>query len=96
MPIYEYKCGKCNNVFEVLQKSNKQTEKCPKCKNPAKKMVSSRVGFQFKGAGFYSNDYKKSSSGEQKEAPAVKENKEIKENKAEKETKKEAVGGTGK
>ena len=66
MPIYDYKCQKCGNVFEVLQAKDIKTEKCPKCGQTAKKMMSSRVGFIFKGSGFYVNDYKKKSGGENK------------------------------
>ena len=64
MPIYEYKCGKCGHVFEVLQSKNKQTEKCEKCGAKAPKLPASRVGFVFKGSGFYVNDYKKSSGAD--------------------------------
>jgi len=62
MPIYEYKCDKCGHLFEVLQTKNKQSEKCEKCGAKAPKLPASRVGFVFKGSGFYVNDYKKSGS----------------------------------
>ena len=34
MPIYEYKCRKCDEKFEVLQKVNEDNKDlcCPKCK----------------------------------------------------------------
>lgn len=33
MPIYEYRCKKCETVFQVLKPINKKEypEKCPKC-----------------------------------------------------------------
>ncbi|MGB2804368.1 MAG: zinc ribbon domain-containing protein [Candidatus Zixiibacteriota bacterium] len=33
MPIYEYKCGKCDHKFEALQKVGEDGKelKCPKC-----------------------------------------------------------------
>ncbi|RMD94087.1 MAG: zinc ribbon domain-containing protein [Calditrichaeota bacterium] len=32
MPIYEYRCKKCQSIFEVLQRLNDQSEvNCPKC-----------------------------------------------------------------
>ncbi len=36
MPIYEYRCGKCNHVFEELQKIGEGNENvvCPVCKEP--------------------------------------------------------------
>ncbi|MFA4830059.1 MAG: zinc ribbon domain-containing protein [Thermodesulfovibrionales bacterium] len=43
MPIYEYKCKKCNTAFSVLQKTG-TTEKdtvCPDCgSNVVKKLLS--------------------------------------------------------
>jgi putative FmdB family regulatory protein len=41
MPIYEYKCEKCGNVFEKLSKTNEKTATCPKCLKKAKKIFSS-------------------------------------------------------
>ena len=33
MPIYEYRCRKCNETFEVMQKVNEGSVglRCPKC-----------------------------------------------------------------
>ena len=33
MPIYEYRCRKCNETFEVMQKVNEGNAalRCPKC-----------------------------------------------------------------
>ena len=31
MPIFEYKCKKCGEVFEAFLASPKQKPKCPKC-----------------------------------------------------------------
>lgn len=30
MPIYEYKCGKCERNFEILQRNNEKVV-CPEC-----------------------------------------------------------------
>lgn len=33
MPIYQYRCGYCNHVFEDFRHTyRKQTTQCPKCK----------------------------------------------------------------
>ena len=36
MPIYEYRCGKCEHVFEELQKMGEGGENllCPVCREP--------------------------------------------------------------
>jgi putative FmdB family regulatory protein len=31
MPLYEYKCGKCDKSFEILQKNNSEKVVCPNC-----------------------------------------------------------------
>lgn len=44
MPIYEYSCGKCGEVFSVFQSINasEKDTKCPKCgSNEVKRMISS-------------------------------------------------------
>ena len=61
MPIYEYQCEQCKHRFEKLQKfSDKPCKKCPNCSGPLRKLVSSPA-IQFKGEGFYINDYAKKS-----------------------------------
>ena len=62
MPIYEYRCRKCNNTFEVLQKINSEPLKeCLYCKGSVEKLISIS-SFQFKGNGWYITDYKNKSS----------------------------------
>ncbi|MEN6474045.1 MAG: zinc ribbon domain-containing protein [Syntrophaceae bacterium] len=63
MPIYEYKCVKCNHEFEVMQKfSDAPVKDCPKCNGQVKKRVSA-TSFQLKGSGWYLTDYAKKGSG---------------------------------
>jgi putative FmdB family regulatory protein len=79
MPLYEYKCAKCQEVCEALQKVGaKPLEKCPKCGGgPMVKRVSSPA-IQFKGNGWYITDYAKKNSTpaghpeEKKSKPAAK------------------------
>ena len=62
MPIYEYRCKKCNNKIEVLQKLNdKPPTRCKKCGGRLEKMVSSSA-IQFKGEGWYVTDYARKGS----------------------------------
>jgi putative FmdB family regulatory protein len=58
MPLYEYECDACGERFERIQKfSDPLVEICPNCgKKKVKKLVSSPA-IQFKGSGFYINDY---------------------------------------
>lgn len=63
MPIYEFRCKKCNAVTEVFQKrSDKPPVKCRKCGGRLEKMVS-RPAIQFKGEGWYVTDYARKGSG---------------------------------
>ena len=57
MPIYEYQCKHCNDVFEIFHKIDEDCKvSCPKCLGPAKKLISA-TNFVLKGSGFYVNDY---------------------------------------
>jgi putative FmdB family regulatory protein len=57
MPIYEYQCNQCNDVFEIFHKIDEHCKvTCPKCLGPAKKLIST-TNFVLKGSGFYVNDY---------------------------------------
>jgi putative FmdB family regulatory protein len=57
MPIYEYRCKKCNDQIEVFQKSSdKPPTKCRKCGGRMEKQFS-RTSVQFKGEGWYVTDY---------------------------------------
>lgn len=63
MPLYEYKCEKCANKFEKIEKySAPTTQKCPKCGGKATRMISA-AGIAFKGSGWYVTDYKGKNSG---------------------------------
>lgn len=60
MPLYEYKCSKCDQVFEVIQKfSDEPLTVHEACGGQVERLLSSPA-LQFKGSGFYITDYKKS------------------------------------
>lgn len=64
MPMYEYQCRKCGHRFEVIQKfSDAPITQCAKCQGVVEKLVSIPGGLQFKGSGFYINDYAKKGDG---------------------------------
>ena len=46
MPIYEFRCVECSNVFELLQltqENDKKAMKCPKCNSTEVERLLSRV-----------------------------------------------------
>jgi len=66
MPTYDYSCAACGHRFERFESINDDALKpCPKCgKKKAKRMLGTGAGLIFKGSGFYTTDYKKTSGGE--------------------------------
>jgi putative FmdB family regulatory protein len=59
MPIYEYECQKCKQVFEVTQSFRDEPLKtctAENCNGKVKKLFSPPA-IIFKGSGFHVNDY---------------------------------------
>ncbi len=57
MPLYEYKCDKCGNMFEKLESFNAEpVSECPKCGAKAKRVLS-RGSFILKGGGWYATEH---------------------------------------
>jgi putative FmdB family regulatory protein len=57
MPIYEYRCLKCEKEQEFLQKfSDDPITTCPECGGELEKLISSN-SFVLKGSGWYMTDY---------------------------------------
>jgi putative FmdB family regulatory protein len=73
MPLYEYQCKKCKHRFEKIQTySDKPIKKCPECGGAVEKLLSAPA-IQFKGSGWYVNDYaKKSGSASDGEGSSAK------------------------
>ncbi len=68
MPIYEYQCNHCNEIFEIFHKIDEDCKvACPTCLGPAKKLISA-TNFILKGSGFYVNDYPSKNRREGKKA----------------------------
>ena len=68
MPIYEYKCQKCGEEFEVFQGITAPAVKsCKFCNGSVQKLMS-LSSFQLKGNGWYATDYggKKAPAAERK------------------------------
>ncbi len=57
MPVYEYKCLKCEKRHEIMQRiTEKPLSECPDCGGKMKKIISSTT-FVLKGTGWYATDY---------------------------------------
>ena len=90
MPIYEYQCNKCNEVFEIFHKIDEDCKvACPKCLGMAKKLISA-TNFVLKGSGFYVNDYPSKSRKEGTKAEKEGPEKGLSEKKEEKRAEKKA------
>lgn len=62
MPLYEYQCKKCHSLTERIQKfSDSPLTVCPHCGGELEQLISA-AAIQFKGSGWYVNDYAKKSS----------------------------------
>ena len=62
MPTYDYKCEKCDHIFEHFQAmSDAPLTKCAKCDGKIRRLVGGGSGLIFKGSGFYLTDYAKKS-----------------------------------
>jgi putative FmdB family regulatory protein len=73
VPLYEYKCLKCGRHTEKIEGvSGPHLKKCPHCGGKVESVITA-PSIQFKGSGWYVNDYggkKSGSDGEKTEKPA--------------------------
>lgn len=73
MPIYEYQCTKCGEVFEAFQKiTDEPLTQCKFCKSRVDKLIS-HSSFQLKGSGWYLTDYARRSSSSAMDKPKTNE-----------------------
>lgn len=59
MPIYEYRCTDCHQIFEEWCKQavdGNVTRSCPICRGQAKRLISD-TSFALKGSGWYATEY---------------------------------------
>ena len=69
VPIYEYQCTKCGEVFEAFQKiTDEPLTECKFCKAKVEKLIS-HSSFQLKGSGWYLTDYARRSSSSALDTP---------------------------
>lgn len=79
MPIYEYKCSECGNVYEKRQKFSDPADTTCNCEKQAPVFrVTSAPALVFKGSGWYINDYARAGKdGAAKENGTSKETKQV-------------------
>lgn len=59
MPLYEYRCQMCSVRFERIERPSAiQDGRCPECGGVAHRLIGAPA-LQFKGSGWYVNDYGK-------------------------------------
>jgi putative FmdB family regulatory protein len=62
LPLYAYRCTQCGHSFEKIQNFSDEPEQvCPKCGGVLERPLTA-PRLQFKGAGWYVNDYAAKSS----------------------------------
>src|SRR5262245_66685154 len=65
MPIYEYRCDKCEREFEVEQRiTDPPLGACPKCRSRKVRRLISQTSFVLKGGGWYSDLYSSKSKSD--------------------------------
>ena len=82
MPIYEYKCTKCEKIFEkiVSVADSSKTVFCDCSPNAKAKKIISAPSFRLEGSGWYETDFKTGNKKNlvQSEDKSKKTNKETK------------------
>ena len=64
MPLYEYRCTECEATLEAIRAfAAPPLEECPECGRSSLKKLLSAPAFQFKGSGWYVNDYARKDKG---------------------------------
>jgi putative FmdB family regulatory protein len=89
LPVYEYKCTRCSEQFEVSQKiTDGPLTSCNSCGGELRKLITN-TSFVLKGKGWYVTDYpssdRKKAMEAEKPADSKKDKKEEKKTEAKKE-----------
>ncbi|HET8549545.1 MAG TPA: FmdB family zinc ribbon protein [Bryobacteraceae bacterium] len=70
MPIYEYKCTRCGEVYEAIQSFSDEPLKTHETCGGAVHRLISPPALQFKGSGWYVTDYARNSRNKTADAAA--------------------------
>lgn len=64
MPIYEYRCESCGNVFDkFVRRRGNDPDECPECSSEEIDRLISNTSFKLKGSGWYETDYARKENG---------------------------------
>ena len=73
MPLYEYRCQQCDCRYERLERASVLKDgTCPECGGISHRLIGSPA-LQFKGSGWYVNDYGKGNGNGNGSRPTEKE-----------------------
>jgi putative FmdB family regulatory protein len=68
LPLYEYRCSKCGDKFEVIQKfADTPLTQHEGCGGSVERLISA-PGLHFKGSGWYITDYARGGSSQKKDS----------------------------
>ena len=98
MPLYEYRCLKCDRHTDKIENLNgPHLKKCPHCGGKVESVITAPA-IQFKGSGWYVTDYgRKTSGGDgQKSEKSEKSEKTEKTEKSEKSSKSDSKSDSSK
>jgi putative FmdB family regulatory protein len=74
LPLYAYRCTKCGYEFEKIQSFNAAPEsECPRCQGVLERPLTAPA-LQFKGAGWYVNDYAPKSAASSSDSKTAESN----------------------
>jgi putative FmdB family regulatory protein len=78
MPLYDYRCHKCGEVFEVKQKfSDEPLRQHESCGGEVERLLSPPA-LQFKGTGWYVTDYARNAKAPSPTSPSSESKSETK------------------
>jgi putative FmdB family regulatory protein len=73
MPLYEYVCQQCDCRYERLERASEPKDgTCPECGGTSRRLIGTPA-LQFKGSGWYVNDYGKGNGNGDGSRPTEKE-----------------------
>ena len=73
MPLYEYVCQQCDCRYERLERASEPKDgTCPECGGTSRRLIGAPA-LQFKGSGWYVNDYGKGNGNGNGTRPTEKE-----------------------